>query len=229
MSSFKNLIHYRTNSYQPQDFEKPQKRVNYKFPSSNRVLNPNLLEEKKELKRNLSDFSKLNNGNWNRMLNRTSKEESLTGQRCQYNPKVLTSTVLNNQPTTKLRSLRHNKSTVFTNYSNTTQICALPGGVKRESNLIKDDKKDYSNKMNFASIMKRNREFGPVVIEKDPVGMNRSLYMGNYGYRDKQKETGNFYMNSKVNEGVVSEYSQRGKRREPPYGKNLFRSQIVIS
>ena len=62
MSSFKNLIHYRTNSYQPQDFEKPQKRVNYKFPSSNRVLNPNLLEEKKELKRNLSDFSKLNMG-----------------------------------------------------------------------------------------------------------------------------------------------------------------------
>ena len=61
MSSFKNLIHYRTNSYQPQDFEKPQKRVNYKFPSSNRVLNPNLLEEKKELKRNLSDFSKLLN------------------------------------------------------------------------------------------------------------------------------------------------------------------------
>lgn len=225
MSDFKNLIHYRTNSLQPQDFEKPQKRVNYKFPSSNRVLNPNLLEEKRDLKRNLSDFSKINNGNWSKMLNRTSKEESLTGKRCQYNPKVLSSTVLGNEPTGKVHNLRHNKTTVFTNYSHMTQICGLPGGVKRDGNLIKDDKKNYDYKTNFASIMKRNREFGPVVIDKDPVGINRSLYSGSYGYKDKTKST-IFKQNESrtIDDNTTSEK----KRKEPLYRKSLFRSQIVL-
>ena len=190
MSDLKGYVHYRPYCFSPGDFKKPQKRVNYAFPPSKRVLNPTLIEEKKVIKKNLSQASLVNNGKWNNMMSRTSKEALLCGRIFRrVNPRTHLSNVFDNQNRTMNTELKHTKSTIFTKYSLTTQIYSLPGGVKRPAKDIKDDKKSYEHRRNCSNFMKRNREFGPVIVDKDPPGINRSLFLGGYGYRGKTKSS----------------------------------------
>lgn len=240
-ANLKHLVHYRANCLQPQDFTKPQKRVCYNFPSTERVLNPSKLDLQKELKRNLSTYSLVNNGNWARMLDRTSKEETIASKGMKSNPKAYTSSVFRDNVGDKQQELRHNKSTVHTDHTHTTQIHGLPGCVKRDAKLIKDDVKNYECRTNYARCMKRDREYGPVVVDKDPIGTNKSQFMGGYGYKDKLRS--NVFMGDHNNSEIYSNRSYRGawktsqeindkafnrSKRHAPVYMDMFRNQFVF-
>ena len=244
-ANLKHLVHYRANCLQPQDFTKPQKRVCYNFPSTERVLNPSKLDLQKDLKRNLSTYSLVNNGNWARMLDRTSKEETIASKGMKSNPKVYTSSIFRDNVGDNQKELRHNKSTLYTDHTHTTQIHGLPGCVKRDGKLIKDDVKNYECRTNYARCMKRDREYGPVVVDKDPIGENKSQFMGGYGYKDKLRS--NVFMNNnnaisnnsdisnnrsfkgawKTSQEINDKAFNKSKRHAPVY-RDMFRNQFVF-
>lgn len=171
------------------------------------------------------------------MLDRTSKEETIASKCGKTNPKVHMSSVFREGYDEKEK--RHNKSTVYSNHSHMTQIHGLPGGVKREGCLIRDDVKDYACRTNYARCLKRDREYGPVVVERDPVGSDRCVYMGGYGCKDKLRSNVFNESERKWDRGVglkgewktsmeINDKEFNKSKRHAPVYRDMFRSQFVI-
>jgi hypothetical protein len=95
----------------------------------------------------------------NNLFNKTDREENITKCRKATNPKVYKSiNVLNDSADYKKITKRILGETGYTEYDRTTQIVALPGGIKRDKYKIKDDQK-FINKTNQGHIYKIMRDY----------------------------------------------------------------------
>jgi hypothetical protein len=89
-----------------------------------------------------------------------------------------------------LKEKFHRKIAPYSDYSKTSAIYSLPGCVKRSDFLIKDDKKNYNNRINYASLYKNNRDYGPLELKKDNINdNNKSIFLGGYGCKYKNQST----------------------------------------
>ena len=77
----------------------------------------------------------------------------------------------------------------FSDYSKSSAIYTLPGYIKRCDLLIKDDKINYNKRINYATLYKNCKDYGPIEMKKDNINENKSIFSGGYGYKYKNKST----------------------------------------
>ena len=83
----------------------------------------------------------------------------------------------------------HCKISPYSDYSKTSAIHTLPGCIKRCDLLIKDDKINYNKRINYATLYKNCKDYGPIEMKKDNINENKSIFSGGYGYKYKNKST----------------------------------------
>lgn len=199
--NLKDYIHFRKNHYQPIDFPKPQKK---RLQTSQKSSIKDILSHVKESFPENSKSTKYiryktceNEGKWSNLLKKTSESNIYKNRSRQCNPRVLSSSVFTLYSKNQ-KEKRHLKSTKYSNHSFTTQIYSLPGGLKREDSLIKDD--NYKCKRNnIAFITKQIQDFSLYSLYKyNNNKSNNNLYLGNYGNPNKNKSSVLFGNNSKT-------------------------------
>ena len=120
-----------------------------------------------------------NNYNNNNSYNNNNNYNNISHKNYNYNFKF------NNNNNERL----HCKITPYSDYSKTTAIYSLPGCIKRCDLLIKDDKKNYNKRINYATLYKNCKDYGPIEMKKDNINENKSIFSGGYGYKYKNKST----------------------------------------
>lgn len=228
-NNFKHLIHYRSTYYQPGDFNKPQKKLFSNHNSSGNLLVPQEPRTIDIIGRRLRSSYKYkrtnqDNGNWNNFLSKTSNERELHGEKQrQCNPKVLSSSLFCRVPTNNT-NIRHNRSTIYSNHSFTTQIYSLPGGKKRNENLINDDIV-RSKRTCIASLLKNNRDFGPMYVEelKENNSTSNNIFSGGYGNKSKNESKipfGNIYRKINAPTMIKQNFRAENKIENRAFGRS---------
>ena len=70
----------------------------------------------------------------------------------------------------------HCKISPYSDYSKTSAIHTLPGCIKRCDLLIKDDKINYNKRINYATLYKNCKDYGPIEMKKDNINENKSIF-----------------------------------------------------
>jgi len=225
LHQIKNNCHFQKIGAQPGDFNK-KKFFSTNSNNSARVIHPNLQEKKQyRFQRAMSSSLITNDGKWNNLILRTSRENRIIGNKPRLsNPKVFRSSVFQNYNS---ENKRHRKKTPFTEYLYKTQIYSLPGGVKRNKNKIKDDLKNIEI-FNYAHIRKLDKDFNSVNIKKDNPFENKSRFMGGYGNKNKLKS--NLFHNLAITTNYNNRRSYKNIYRNNNSNlPNYIKDHIVLS
>lgn len=224
-------------------------------PNTCRTLIPDLAPENKDKAMIRSQSSRnfhSNPGNLNSLINKSESEEYITKSR-KANPKVYQSFRFSEECNAELYK-RNLKEGEFKKYDNTTQIVALPGGVKRQEFEIRDDSKPITSKNYQSYSTKLNRDYnsniaclpGSMVkrqVEERPnlkirKFQNSDIFNTNTNYNSNVNTSYNsFKVSNKRAENItrIFEQSNDEKRLIPnPKGKpnqirNPFISQITFA
>lgn len=224
------------NQYQKVQFEEPnnQKKIKnfqnhpkhnsqYNLPDTNRVFNTNLQEEPHYYYvKNIKSYRP--NDNWNSMMSRTSNEESICGNNQRISKsKTYQSTIFPNE-NEKYEPKRMSKEAEFSNHLTQTQIVNLPGGIKRGTYEIKDDKY-FDNKRNIGHIYKLNKDFNADIILRENLKdeNNENVYpserfLGKNPYPVQQRFKGSFH--NKNYESGIFDMNRKEDAIRP--GKKMF-------
>ncbi len=200
-----------------------QNQPKHNLPDTNRVFNTNLQEEPHYYYvKNIKSYRP--NDNWNSMMSRTSNEESICGNNQRISKsKTYQSTIFPNE-NEKYEPKRVSKETEFSNHTTQTQIVNLPGGIKRGTYEIKDDKY-FDNKRNIGHIYKLNKDFNADIILRENLKdeNNENVYpseqfLGKNPYPVQQRFRGSF--NTKNYESGIFDMNRKVDTVKP--GKRMF-------
>ena len=232
---------YNTESnsqYQLTQFSRHKTTNPFPQPDSRRIFDPSLQDDDND-SNNTSPYNKhqyaLPIDTWNSFMSKTSNEESICGTKQRISKsKNFQSNIfspLNNSttPYNDPNQRRIIKATDNSQYSTTTQIVGLPGGVKRGQFDIKDDKKFY-NKQNIGYLYKMQREYNDAFSNE----INKEEVEGDKEFPTEQRYGSTFHNKNRSqilgNEDKINNDNSLKKGKKRPIGAcNYFQSQIQFS
>ena len=222
-----------TSQYNATQFTRHKATNPFPQPDSRRIFDPSLQDDETDTNNNKHQYT-LPIDTWNSFMSKTSNEESICGTKQRISKsKNFQSNIfspLNNSttPYNDPNQRRLIKGTDNSQYSTTTQIVGLPGGVKRGQYDIKDDKKFY-NKQNIGYLYKMQREYNDAFTSE----VNKDDQVDKEFPTD-QRSGSTFHNKNRSqilgNEDNINNDNNLNKGKKRPIGAcNYFQSQIQFS
>jgi len=191
-----------------------RKKKLFSLPDTKRCFIPELNVEPEKLDKRLFE-NRLRDyqvppGNFSSLIGRTGNEQNITNCRKQTNPNNWRSNILTEEMEhvgERQRSL--NKRCQFKIYDTTTQIVALPGGVKRAPSMDEGRKKmNNSYTMKIMNDYKSKISCLPGTIKKQEIVETLHKKFMVKGRNERAETMYNSYANPKTNVTVPDNYTQ---------------------